>query len=906
MTTESTALPPHSFTNNLTLPRSFQRSIYTGKSKLKEYPNRKTILSFMRNCKGIQFTEKHPQYRCGIVGERQQYEKYLKKFIKEKKEDAEDYFSVRVSLQEHKWGRIEPDESLSLSKFHRSTRHAFCIHEYRDADFENCEANVILLIMKANDISSEYLSCLEEYCADPKALRAKIIHHHNIVDIKDEEGTVVKQAKDIAKQLAISLINGGSYEQWMKTYLTEKTNNQQPMMWMVAFQTQVEFLMDVIYTHNQHIIADVLKYNPDKFKEYTTEDSLARAKKRSCMARFYQTIERQLQETAIHYLVQVRKFDLSKIVPCQDGFMVLKELWYDELLEECMQAVNDRFGWTIPLKDKPFEEAIYIPPLKDIDFIELINPKGLADRLFEKHSQDLLHDKFGWYAFYNNRWIRDDALKVIRHWIRDVYVEVNEEIKTSNVEEKTVERIRKELVSYTTNDGNIKSLMSQLSSIVQKPPIEFDSKPLLLGFDDGVLDLEKWVSRGEDKALIHTDFSACFRPYKPDDYISQSVGYDFPKEINSERDEKLIMFLHSIFPEDKDTLEVLSALFATGLDGFSYQILAIWFGSGGNAKGVLQNLMEAVLGNYYLSGKNDLVNNLGKANGASPDTLQLKNSRFTCFDEVSFVDNATMKLMTGNSPIKSRTLYSSIIESFIPRCVSNLCSNSFHWKSIPAEAELRRLLYIVFRSKFTDDESLVGTQEIKDGIVSKYYRKDDSVGTIDWNQEMKFSMLHYLLRFYQKYGNDKTGIKIPRIASVIDATKKYVGDKNLFEPAFNRNFVFTGNTEDTLHRLAIYDSIKYDEEIVAEKHTKQYTSSKFDEWLLKKVGRTLFETDSLKNRTKIIRGYIRRPSDEDEVAVYRTAVDDDGATSDSGTTTSTTALDYAQTPPAMPMIPRKK
>ena len=85
-------------------------------------------------------------------------------------------------------------------------------------------------------------------------------------------------------------------------------------------------VMEHIWKINNTIIDDVLKENPTKYQKYKTEKSILKAKKRTCLSLFYQTIERHIQEGMTLFLVQEKKFILEDIIPCQDGFMILKKI----------------------------------------------------------------------------------------------------------------------------------------------------------------------------------------------------------------------------------------------------------------------------------------------------------------------------------------------------------------------------------------------------------------------------------------------------------------------------------------------------------------------------------------------------------------------------------------------------
>ena len=58
-------------------------------------------------------------------------------------------------------------------------------------------------------------------------------------------------------------------------------------------------------------------------------------------------MERAIQETMILYLTKEKYFKLEDIVPCQDGFMILKELFYENILEECERAILNRYNFNI-------------------------------------------------------------------------------------------------------------------------------------------------------------------------------------------------------------------------------------------------------------------------------------------------------------------------------------------------------------------------------------------------------------------------------------------------------------------------------------------------------------------------------------------------------------------------------
>ena len=53
---------------------------------------------------------------------------------------------------------------------------------------------------------------------------------------------------------------------------------------------------------------------------------------------------------------------MKHIVPSQDGFMVLKDLYYPELCTECELVVKNKFDFDLKFIVKEFDEGYEIPP----------------------------------------------------------------------------------------------------------------------------------------------------------------------------------------------------------------------------------------------------------------------------------------------------------------------------------------------------------------------------------------------------------------------------------------------------------------------------------------------------------------------------------------------------------------
>ena len=80
-------------------------------------------------------------------------------------------------------------------------------------------------------------------------------------------------------------------------------------------------------------------------------------------------------------------------------------------------------------------------------------------------------------------------------------------------------------------------------------------------------------------------------------------------------------------------------------------------------------------------------------------------------------------------------------------------------------------------------------------------------------------------------------------------------NQNMFESVFNQLYIQTDNDKDILKRSVVSNTVRFHEDLSGERNNKEYSSKRFDEWLLKRVGRREFEIDGSKNKTQIIKGY---------------------------------------------------
>ena len=96
-----------------------------------------------------------------------------------------------------------------------------------------------------------------------------------------------------------------------------------------------------------------------------------------------------------------------------------------------------------------------------------------------------------------------------------------------------------------------------------------------------------------------------FREYNYDDYVTTTTGYDWREP--TEEEINIVNKLINIILPCEDERELYLQILATGLDGRCLEKFIIANASGGNGKGVINDLCLCALGNYGLLGNNSIL-----------------------------------------------------------------------------------------------------------------------------------------------------------------------------------------------------------------------------------------------------------------------------------------------------------
>lgn len=380
-----------------------------------------------------------------------------------------------------------------------------------------------------------------------------------------------------------------------------------------------------------------------------------------------------------------------------------------------------------------------------------------------------------WYEFDGQKWGKSYVMNVliseeIKHYYKAIkisdesisqdtdlkeFIENKDQLET-NLRNSLVDNVISKLENVTFK----KNITSELYSLFKLHDPNFienlDANPYLLGFKNGVYDLDK----------------AVFRNGVLDDYITLSTRYEFIEyDPECEEVKEIYNFLSEIIP-DKDVLEYLLKILGRSLLGINDEKFYIFTGLlGANGKSTLINFLEYCLGDYMTSADIALLTNKkALSSAASPDVIRLMGRRYINYAEPEPDDvlkTGIIKTFSGGDTIVARPLYKPPV-AFKLQASSFLCCNDLPTLSSVDGGTIRRIRVINFTSRFCDNPQKPNEFKINPKIKSKIK---------EWKPYMMSILLHYS-EVYNKEIETSGSIYEPEKVKI--STNKYAIDNDKF------------------------------------------------------------------------------------------------------------------------------
>jgi P4 family phage/plasmid primase-like protien len=343
------------------------------------------------------------------------------------------------------------------------------------------------------------------------------------------------------------------------------------------------------------------------------------------------------------------------------------------------------------------------------------------------------------YLFKNHRWIENEYIHTyisdgfVNYYYKIILFIQNSKDITKNEKITSIREIKKIIKVLETNTRKA-NIIDELGRRIRDEYPNFfdilDTKPFIIGFNNGVYDLNEMK----------------FRNGEPEDMISMSCNYNFSYEY-SEKKQELINFLCEILP-NKDDREYFLTYLSSCLTGLNMsELFTILTGKGRNGKSKLIELISLTLGDYMGRPKCKLLTgNRPDENSPEPGLLFLKKKRIIMVSEPEIGDKLNsgfIKMITGNDSIYLRKCHNNDMEIFKPNFITFLACNQIPNIDNMDYAFAKRLRCINFPTEFVENPSKPHHKKVDTTLQEKilYWKNDFMLLLIEYYSKYKKQQL---------------------------------------------------------------------------------------------------------------------------------------------------------------------
>jgi P4 family phage/plasmid primase-like protien len=663
----------------------------------------------------------------------------IKEYIKQSKDivDIESNIEYAMATVLYKkangytFGRVYPVGSLSMCTLRRQVRQTIAKVKkdypmYIDIDVKNCHPEIVYQYMKNNEIECKIL---KEYINN----RSKVLE-----EIQKEYNVSYEQSKN----LMIRLLYFGGFENWAKD---NKLTKAKPTKFITNFIEEREIYGKIITDNNDEIVLEVQKNKTKKnIFEYNESSSV--------VSIWCQEIENRIIEEIYKYSVKNKLIRDKETVLCYDGIMLLNQnesgkIYWDyeveDICDKFSKLVKDKFGLDLKYVNKSMDEDYHDQLNDKIEEIKEANKPDDDSKFFEElktmsHQQcakiyyDLNKDKYtysnksGWYEYNEYNVLINTGIEY------PLTIKLNVSKTLTDYLIPIRNRMKPNKLSYVNDSKLINKLLKDINNSSFANGIKDYLKELYINNDiDSKIDNNGNLIAFTNKLY---DYTTCtIRDIKKEDYISKTTRYEY-KKSDPQIKKEIIKIIKSIFEDDKIYNYIMHTK-SSALFGNLYESAYIYIGNGGNGKGLISGLDNA-LGDYVMTSENTFITSAFKQGSANPTLSSAKGVRVLYVSEPAECDEfgkevsintPFLKLITGNDDITTRNLYQGNITYkplFTPFI---LCNHTPNIKKIDGGIK-RRIKMIQYKLDFVskpekENQRLMDAPLKKKLENVKYYRE---------------------------------------------------------------------------------------------------------------------------------------------------------------------------------------
>ena len=338
---------------------------------------------------------------------------------------------------------------------------------------------------------------------------------------------------------------------------------------------------------------------------------------------------------------------------------------------------------------------------------------GNRDRLIAAHVDDLRYlVGGGWHTWTNHRFEQDRKNRVVvlaGNVARGIYAEAAAADDADR---------RKALALWAKTSESRGRIESAIALAQSHPEVvdlleDYDQNPWLIGLRNGVYDLE----RDEFRRGCRTD------------RITKAMNVDFKPGAQCPL---WVKFQQDIHPGKQQIVAFKQRALGHSLSGdASEQASYFKYGSGANGKGVEQEVIREICGDYALTIAPEVLMTKVRTGSASNDLAQLRGARVVMTSEIeegqTLAENL-FKRLTGEDELSARFLYQEFIR-FRPSAKFWISSNNRPEIRGTDYAIWRRILVIPYEVRFTDDSEPRRDPKLRNKLLA------ERAGVFNWMLE---------------------------------------------------------------------------------------------------------------------------------------------------------------------------
>lgn len=374
--------------------------------------------------------------------------------------------------------------------------------------------------------------------------------------------------------------------------------------------------------------------------------------------------------------------------------------------------------------------------LGDISIFFAYNEILLSEYFLNCYDDNIIVNKNKIYVYHKNKWIHNQDGTIIKYNIaecisnlyKNLYEEYNkkhlQDFKNKDLQEKT-----QTLYKLYNSFGNqkIQNIYGIIKNKIMANNINvevFDTNTYLFAFSNKVYDFK----------------NNNFRNIEKDDYILTTTNRDWV-EPTLEQIQTIKDIINNIFP-DEEMQKTYISIMRSGLVGIRVDKFNVMSGGGRNGKGVINDLLKELCGDYFHSLPIAILTKELKDHDSS--LRKLHNARIIKFTEP---DNGTneklrisnIKTLTGESTLKCRDNYESSIDMIILATYLMECNTKPNINFENNEAEGQRFNVVDCKITFTDDDNKIKQNP------NLYKKINREYSTIEWRLEHRCAFFKYLI-----------------------------------------------------------------------------------------------------------------------------------------------------------------